>query len=326
MLSKEILITGGAGFIGSHLAERLLGEGARVTVIDDLSTGSIQNLDGLKGREGFSYFIDSVLNRPLLAELVDRADWVFHLAAAVGVRLIVDRPVHTIETNIKGTEEVLEQVARKGKRTFLASSSEIYGKSEKAPFREDDDMVFGPTKMSRWCYACSKAIDEFLALAYHAEHGLPLVIARFFNTVGPRQTGRYGMVLPRFVAAALAGRPIEVYGDGRQTRTFAHVQDVIRASIALMQDESISGEIFNVGSDEEVAINELAHRVAQRAGSGSKVVHVPYDEAYAPGFEDLRRRAPCIEKLRRRIGFSPRYSLEKIIDDVIEYQRASSRD
>ncbi|MCX7014826.1 MAG: GDP-mannose 4,6-dehydratase [Candidatus Sumerlaeota bacterium] len=321
MKHHDVLITGGAGFIGSHLAERLLAEGARVAVIDNLSTGSIRNLDGLIGREGFSYHIDTILNRPLLAELVDRADWVFHLAAAVGVRLIVEHPVETIETNIKGTEAVLELVARKGKRTFIASSSEIYGKSQKTPFSEDDDMVLGPTTMSRWCYACSKAIDEFLALAYHAERGLPVVIGRFFNTVGPRQTGRYGMVLPRFVEAALAGRPIEVYGDGEQTRTFVHVDDTVRASIALMADESITGDIFNIGSDEEVTINELARRVAERAGTGSRVVHIPYDQAYAPGFEDLQRRAPSIERLRRRAGFSPRYNLDQIIDSVIEYQR-----
>jgi UDP-glucose 4-epimerase len=322
----EVLVTGGAGFIGSHLSERLIDDGARVTVLDDLSTGSILNLDALKGREGFAYHIDTILNRPLMAELVDRADWVIHLAAAVGVQLVVEHPVRTIETCVHGTESVLEQAARKGKRTLIASSSEVYGKSERAPFREEDDMVFGPTTMSRWSYACSKAIDEFLALAHHAEHDLPVVIARFFNTVGPRQTGRYGMVLPRFVSSALAGRPIEIYGDGEQTRSFVHVQDTVEAIVSLMIDESISGEIFNVGSDKEITINELARRVSERAGNGSPVVHIPYDQAYAPGFEDLRRRAPSIEKLRGRIGYEPRHGLDQIIDSVIEYQKATHRD
>jgi len=326
MNGREILITGGAGFIGSHLSERLLEQGARVTIIDDLSTGSIRNIDHLRGNKNFAYFIDTIFNRPLLAELVDRADWVFHLAAAVGVKLVVEQPVHTIETCVHGTESVLELAARKGKRTLLASSSEVYGKSEKTPFREDDDMVFGPTTMSRWCYACSKAIDEFLALAYHAEHHLPVVIARFFNTVGPRQTGKYGMVLPRMISAALAGKPIEVYGDGEQTRSFAHVSDVIDAITALMANDSISGETFNVGSDEEVTINELARRVAQRVGSGVEVRHIPYEQALAPGFEDLRRRSPSIEKIRNAINFQPRHNLDQIIDSVIDYQRVTNRD
>ena len=326
MAGREILITGGAGFIGSHLSERLLERGDRVTIIDDLSTGSIRNIDHLRNHENFTYHIDTIFNRPLLAELIDRADWVFHLAAAVGVRLVVEQPVHTIETCVHGTEAVLELAARKGKRTLLASSSEVYGKSEKTPFREDDDMVFGPTTMSRWCYACSKAIDEFLALAYYAEHRLPVVITRFFNTVGPRQTGKYGMVLPRMVAAALSGRDLEIYGDGEQTRSFAHVHDVNRAIITLMENESISGQTFNVGSDEEVTINELAERVAERVGNGAKIKHIPYEEALAPGFEDLRRRAPSIDKIHNAIGFRPEYDLNQIIDSVIEYQRATHRD
>ncbi len=326
MKDREVLITGGAGFIGSQLAEHLIEQGMRVTIIDDLSTGSIRNLDNLRGRDGFTYYIDTIFNRPLLAELVDRADWIFHLAAAVGVRLVVERPVHTIETCVHGTEAVLELAASKRKRTLIASSSEVYGKSEKTPFREDDDMVFGPTTMSRWCYACSKAIDEFLALAYHAEHQLPVVIARFFNTVGPRQTGRYGMVLPRMVSAALAGRPVEVHGDGAQTRSFAHVQDVIRAITTLMERSDIAGETFNIGSDEEVSINELAARVIARSQSASTITHISYEEALAPGFEDLRRRAPSIEKIRSRIGFTPQYNLDQIIDSVIEYQRSTRRD
>jgi len=318
-------VTGGAGFIGSHLSERLVELGARVTVIDDLSTGSIRNLDGLKDHERFAYHIDTILNLPLLGELVDRADWVVHLAAAVGVQLVVEKPVHTIEACVHGTEAVLEAVAKKNKRVLLASSSEIYGKSEKTPFREDDDMVFGPTTKGRWCYACSKAIDEFLALAYHKENGLPAIITRFFNTVGPRQTGQYGMVLPRFVSSALAGEPIQVYGDGEQTRSLIHVRDTVRAVIELMNDDSISGEIYNVGNDEEVTINELARRVIKLAGSDSEIQHVPYDEAYAPGFEDLRKRTPCIDKLRGRIGFEPRRDLNAIIESVIDFQRESRR-
>ncbi len=325
MKGREILITGGAGFIGSHLAERLIESGANVTIIDDLSTGSIRNIDHLRNHERFRYFIDTIFNRPLLAELIDRADWVFHLAAAVGVKLVVEQPVHTIETCVHGTEAVLELAARKGKRTLIASSSEVYGKSEKTPFREDDDMVFGPTTMSRWCYACSKAIDEFLALAYNAEHNLPVTIARFFNTVGPRQTGKYGMVLPRMISAALAGKPIEVYGDGEQTRSFAHVNDVTRAIVALMEHEFAEGETFNVGSDEEVTINELARRVVEHAGNGSEIIHIPYEQALAPGFEDLRRRTPSIDKIRNTIGFQPEYNLNQIIDSVIDFQRTTNR-
>lgn len=325
MKGREILITGGAGFIGSHLAERLVESGAHVTIIDDLSTGSIRNIDHLRNHERFRYFIDTIFNRPLLAELIDRADWIFHLAAAVGVKLVVEQPVHTIETCVHGTEAVLELAARKGKRTLIASSSEVYGKSEKTPFREDDDMVFGPTTMSRWCYACSKAIDEFLALAYNAEHNLPVTIARFFNTVGPRQTGKYGMVLPRMISAALAGKPIEVYGDGEQTRSFAHVNDVTRAIVALMEHEFAEGETFNVGSDEEVTINELARRVVEHVGNGSEIIHIPYEQALAPGFEDLRRRTPSIDKIRNTIGFQPEYNLNQIIDSVIDFQRTTNR-
>lgn len=325
MKNREILITGGAGFIGSHLCERLLDAGARVTVIDDLSTGSIRNIEHIKQNENFTYHIDTILNRPLMAELIDRADWVFHLASAVGVRLVVERPVETIETIIKGAEVVLEHAAKKGKRTLIASTSEIYGKSENAPFREDDDMVLGPTTKSRWCYACAKAIDEFLALAYHAERGLPVVIARLFNTVGPRQTGQYGMVLPRFVSAALAGNPITVYGDGEQTRSFCHVRDTIRALTDLMADETASGEIFNVGNDHELTINELAQRVADQVGGDVEIQHIPYDQAYAPGFEDLRRRTPCVDKIRDHIGFTPENNLDQIIKDVIDYQKTSNR-
>jgi UDP-glucose 4-epimerase len=318
------LITGGAGFIGSHLSERLIADGHRVTVIDDLSTGSVRNIRGLKDREGFRYFIETALNRPVMAELVDEADAVFHLAAAVGVRLIVESPVRTIETNVRATEMVLELANKKKKKVLIASTSEVYGKSEAVPFREDGDLVLGPTFKGRWSYACSKAIDEFLALAYWKEKKCPVVVARLFNTVGPRQTGRYGMVLPTFVRQALEGQPITVFGDGTQTRTFTHVSDVVGALAALMAEPRAVGEVFNVGGREEISILELARKVKERTRSQSSLRMVPYDEAYEEGFEDMPRRAPSLDKIRALIGYEPRLSLDQVIDDVASYIRTGA--
>jgi UDP-glucose 4-epimerase len=315
------LITGGAGFIGSHLAEALLNAGQEVLILDNLSTGSIDNIGHLKGRAGFEYFIDSVTNEPLLAELIDRSDVVFHFAAAVGVKLIVEQPVHTIETNVHGTEVVLKHANKKKKLVVIASTSEVYGKSDDVPFREDSDLVLGPTPKHRWAYACSKAIDEFLALAYWKERKLPVIIVRFFNTVGPRQTGQYGMVIPNFVRQALAGEPITVFGDGEQTRSFTHVDDVVGALLKLVAEPSAVGQVFNIGNVEEVSINELAKRVRKMAGSKSAIKLVPYEEAYESGFEDMPRRVPELSKIRALIGYEPKHSLEDILTDVIDYFR-----
>ena len=320
----KVFITGGAGFIGSHLAECLLSNGHQVMALDDLSTGQMSNIDHLIGRPGFEYRIGTVMNEPLVGELVDRCDVTVHLAAAVGVRLIVERPVHTIETNVHGTEVVLGAAARKCKPVLIASTSEVYGKSERFPFSETDDLVMGGTQHSRWAYACSKALDEWLALAYYREKGLPVIIARFFNTVGPRQTGRYGMVLPNFVRAAISGQPITVFGTGEQSRCFAHVSDVAESVFRLISTPASYGEVFNIGNDEEVSINELAERVRRAAGSSSEIVHVPYEEAYAEGFEDMARRVPNVSKLEQTIGFRPSLSLEKIIADVLQYERAGT--
>jgi UDP-glucose 4-epimerase len=315
----KALITGGAGFVGSHLAEALLAQGHEVHVIDNLSTGSIENIEHLKGHERFHYTIDSIFNEPLLAELVDRVDVVFHLAAAVGVRLIVESPVNTIETNVHGTERVLKHANKKRKKVLLTSTSEVYGKAN-APFREDGDLVMGPTVKGRWSYACSKAIDEFLALAYHKERRLPVVVARLFNTVGPRQTGRYGMVVPSFVKQALLGHPLTVFGDGTQTRCFTFVSDVVGQLVALAQDERAVGEVFNIGNDrEEVTILELARRVKARSGSRSPIELVPYERAYEEGFEDMQRRVPDLSKLRALTGYEPRVQLDEVIDRVIGY-------
>src|SRR3954467_4258975 len=286
------LITGGAGFVGSHLAEELLQRGEEVFVIDDLSTGRIDNIESLKPNPKFHYAIDSVHNEPVLAELIDRCDVVYHLAAAVGVKLIVESPVNTIETNVHGTEVVLKLANKKKKKVLITSTSEVYGKSTSFPFREDQDLVLGPTTKGRWSYACSKAIDEFLAIAYWHEKRLPVIIVRLFNTVGPRQTGRYGMVIPSFVRQALEGRPITVYGDGTQTRCFAHVGDVVGALVKLMDHPGAVGQVFNIGSDEEVTIAGLARRVKALTGSCSDIVLVPYEQAYEPGFEDMPRRVP----------------------------------
>ncbi|HET8647682.1 MAG TPA: GDP-mannose 4,6-dehydratase [Vicinamibacteria bacterium] len=317
---RRVLITGGAGFVGSHLAEALLQRGESVWVLDNLSTGAIDNVEHLKADRRFHYTIDTVMNEPVVAELIDRADIVFHLAAAVGVRLIVESPVNTIETNVHGTEMVLKLANKKKKKVVVASTSEVYGKSTAVPFREDADLVLGPTVKGRWSYACSKAIDEFLALAYHKEKRLPVVIARLFNTVGPRQTGRYGMVIPNFVKQALRGHPLSVHGDGTQTRCFTYVGDVVGALIALSEREDAVGEVFNVGNDgEEVSILDLARRVQARTGSRSEIQLVPYDQAYESGFEDMPRRVPDIGKLRRLTGYEPRVHLDEILDRVIEY-------
>ncbi len=315
------LLTGGAGFIGSHLAEALLANGDEVCIIDDLSTGGIENIQHVKGREGFKYVLDTVFNKSVMAELVDEADVVLHLAAAVGVRLIVESPVRTIETNIKGTEIVLELAGKKKKPVVIFSTSEVYGKSNGGKFLETGDLILGPTFKGRWSYAASKIIDEFLALAYYKEKKLPVIIIRLFNTVGPRQTGRYGMVVPRFVQQALSGEPITVYGDGNQTRTFTHVKDAVWAILKLVEHPSAIGAIFNIGGKEETSIENLAYLVKEVLQSHSPVVHIPYDEAYEEGFEDMRRRAPDIGKIQDLIGYEPKYSLKDIIVDVAEQQK-----
>lgn len=316
------LITGGAGFIGSHLAETLLVRGDRVTVLDDLSTGSIQNIAHLKANGRFRYVIDTMTNAPLLAELVDEADQVFHLAAAVGVRLVVESPVRTIETNLGCTELVLATASKKRKKVLIASTSEVYGKSTAIPFHEEGDLVLGATTRGRWSYACSKAIDEFLAIAYWRERRCPTVIARFFNTVGPRQTGRYGMVVPRFVRQALSNRPLTVYGDGQQSRCFMHVSDAVRAVIALMDTDSTVGEVFNIGREEEITIADLADRVRYHTQSDSEIEFVPYGQAYGEDFEDMLRRVPSIDKIRRAVGFEPVMGLDETLISVIKYQRS----
>jgi UDP-glucose 4-epimerase len=317
----RVLITGGAGFIGSHLADALLGEGHQVTVIDDLSTGSFDNIAHLKGQTGFRYTIDTVMNEPVLAELVDQCEVVYHLAAAVGVRLIVESPVRTLETNVHGTEVVLKAAAKKQRTVVVASTSEVYGKSEAVPFREDGDIALGPTVKHRWAYACSKALDEFLALAYWKEKRLPVIIVRFFNTVGPRQTGRYGMVVPNFVRQALAGEPITVFGDGTQRRCFTYVGDVVGALTAIVTREEAYGNVYNVGNTEEISMLGLAERVKTLTGSASPIVNIPYDQAYESGFEDMPRRMPDLAKIRALIGYQPRIGLDEILRLVIEYQR-----
>jgi len=318
------LITGGAGFIGSHLAESLLDRGDSVTVLDDLSTGSIRNIEHLKGHPDFHYEIDSVENKPLLAELVDGADQVFHLAAAVGVRLVLESPVRTIEINVRGTELVLAAACKKRKKVLIASTSEVYGKSRDIPFREDGDLVIGATTRGRWSYACSKALDEFLAIAYWRERRCPTVIARFFNTVGPRQTGRYGMVVPRFVSQALRNDPITVYGDGQQSRCFTHVKDTVNAAIALMDSDATVGEVYNIGSDEEITILELAERIRELSGSESPIEFVPYREAFGENFEDIPRRVPSLEKIRSEVGHDLQYGLDDVLEAVIEFHGAST--
>lgn len=317
----RVLITGGAGFVGSHLADAYLKRGDEVLVIDDLSTGTIDNIQHLKSNAKFHYTIDSVHNQPVTAELIDQSDIVVHLAAAVGVKLIVESPVRTIETNVRGTEVVLALANKKQKRVLIASTSEVYGLSTDVPFREDGNLVMGATVKGRWSYACSKAIDEFLALAYWREKKLPTTIVRLFNTVGPRQTGRYGMVIPTFVKQALAGRPITVYGDGKQTRCFGYVGDVVEALIKLMDHKDAIGQVFNIGSTEEISILQLAERVKKLTGSNSEIVFVPYDEAYEEGFEDMPRRVPDTSKINKLVGFNPEITLDGILESVISFHR-----
>jgi nucleoside-diphosphate-sugar epimerase len=319
----KALITGGAGFIGSHLAELLLADGVEVYALDDLSTGSERNIAHLKERPDFHLVVDSVLSPALVSELVHKCDFVYHLAAAVGVRLIVEQPVHTMVTNVQGTETVLEYCARFGRRVLVASSSEIYGDHrEERPLAENERRVYGPTTEKRWLYADSKAMDEHLAFAWHLERDLDSVVARLFNTVGPRQSGQYGMVIPRFVERALADEPLEVHGDGTQTRSFCHVEDTIRALRGLMDDRSLSGDVFNVGSTERVTIRDLAGRVLALTGSSSELVFVPYDEVYGLGIEDTLHREPAIEKIGAAIGWRPERNLDQILADVIEHRRA----
>ncbi len=310
------LITGGAGFIGSHLAETLLARGDEVFILDDLSTGSVENVRHLKINQRFHHFFDSIMNKQLLAELVDESDVIFHLAAAVGVRLIVESPVRTIETNVYGTQLVLDAASKKKKLVLIASTSEVYGKSDKVPFREDADLVLGPTTKGRWSYAASKALDEFLALSYWKERQQPVIVVRLFNTVGPRQTGRYGMVLPNFVRQALEGAPITVFGSGQQSRCFCDVCDTIRAILLLIANDRAVGEVVNIGSTEEISMEGLARIVKQRTKSESPITYIPYDQAYEPGFEDMPRRVPSLEKLESLTAFRPATPLSEIVDRV----------
>jgi len=319
----KVLITGGAGFVGSHLAEALLARGDTVYILDNLSTGAMANVAHLKTHDRFHYLIDTVMNERVVAEGVDHVDVVYHLAAAVGVKLIVESPVNTIETNVHGTEMVLKVAAKKKKKVLIASTSEVYGKSEDVPFREDADLVLGATTKGRWSYACSKAIDEFLALAYWKEKQLPVVVFRLFNTVGPRQTGRYGMVIPNFVKQALRNEPITVYGDGKQSRCFTYISDVVDALVKLAEHPGAVGQVMNIGNDhEEISILDLAKRVKARTGSRSVIEMVPYDKAYEEGFEDMPRRVPDLGKIRALIGYEPRVHLDETLDKVAEYFRS----
>jgi UDP-glucose 4-epimerase len=320
----QVLITGGAGFIGSHLADRLMADGDRVMVLDDLSTGSMSNIEHLIDEPGFRYRIGSVTDPPLVQELVDTCDVTVHLAAAVGVQLIIEQPTKTIETNVRGTEVVLGAAAGKGRLCVVASTSEVYGKSTNVRFSEEDDVTLGPTTHTRWGYACSKALDEWLALAYSREKKLPVIVVRFFNTVGPRQVGRYGMVLPRFAGQALAGDPITVFGTGEQARCFCHVADSVEALMRLIKTPEAVGQVVNVGSDEETTINALADRVREIAGSESSIQRVPYDVAYSEGFEDMHRRVPDLTRLQQLTGFRPTTTLDQIIEDVVEDKRQNT--
>ena len=315
----RVLITGGAGFIGSHLSDAYLERGDEVFIIDDLSTGSIDNIQHLKKHPRFHYTIDTVQNWPVLSELVDTCDVIFHLAAAVGVKLIVESPVRTIETNVRGTEMVLAAANKKKKKVLVASTSEVYGLSTEVPFREDGNLVMGATTKGRWSYACSKAIDEFLALAYWREKKLPTIVVRLFNTVGPRQTGQYGMVIPTLVKQALANRPLTVYGDGNQTRCFGFVGDVVSALVKLMDHEESVGQVFNIGSNQEVSISQLAERIKDLTGSDSEIHYIPYSEAYEEGFEDMPRRVPDVTKVANLVGFAPKMDLDGILKQVIAY-------
>lgn len=321
-MREKILVTGGAGFIGSHLCEFLLHNGHTVVAIDDLSTGRLENIEHLRPLPSFQFVRESIMNNQVLDRLTSEADIVIHLAAAVGVKLIVENPVRTIVTNIMGTEAVLTTANRYGCKVLAASTSEVYGKGVKVPFTEDDDRLMGSTTHSRWAYATSKAVDEFLALAYHRQFGMPVVLMRFFNTVGPRQTGRYGMVVPRFVRQALRNEAITVYGDGQQTRCFADVADVTEAIFKLALHPDAIGQVFNIGAVEEITIQGLAERVIELSNSKSEIVFVPYDEAYAPGFEDMRRRVPSIERIQKLIGYSPKYTLDDTLRRVIDFEHS----
>jgi len=323
-MAKNALVTGGAGFIGSHLCEHLLACGQRVVVVDDLSTGSLSNIQHLLSNSNFKFIQGSVRDEDLMGEVIDKCDCIYHLAAAVGVNLIIERPVHTIETNIHGTEVVLSIAHQFGKKVLITSTSEVYGKNEKVPFRENDDMVLGSTKFSRWSYACSKAIDEFLALAYHRQYNLSVIIVRLFNTIGPRQTGRYGMVVPRFVDWALKNEPLLIYGSGKQSRSFTYVSDVVRAITALMELEKSNGDVFNVGSEEEISIEELADKIIEKTHSSSKKKYIPYSEAYGQGFDDMQRRLPCLNKINRAIGYKPQVSLEQMLEKIITDKRGKN--
>ncbi len=313
------LITGGAGFIGSHLAEALLQKGGTVQIIDNLSTGSFLNIEHLRSQARFRYVLDDVRNRQLLAEMVDMADVVFHLAAAVGVRLIVESPVDTIETNVHATELVLEAAAKKKKKVILASTSEVYGKASKVPFSENDDLLIGPPHKGRWSYACSKLIDEFLGLAYWREKQTPVIVARLFNTIGPRQTGQYGMVVPRFIRQAITGEPITVYGDGRQSRCFGWIGDVVKALIALSEHTDAVGNVYNIGSQDEITILELAKKVAQVTHSSSSIVLIPYDQAYQEGFEDMHQRVPDLTRIKNLIGYQPSMDLDSMLRAIAKW-------
>ena len=319
----KALITGGAGFIGSHLAERLLQTDHEVVALDDLSTGSLSNLNDIADHPRFRFVYDDVRNTDTVHVLVEQCDVVFHFAAAVGVQLIVDRPVHTIETNIHGTEVVLAVANKFRKKVLLASTSEVYGKSDNVPFREDDDTVLGSTRFSRWSYACSKAIDEFLGLAYYQQYGLPVIAARLFNTVGPRQTGRYGMVIPRFVESALQNEPLSIYGTGKQSRCFASVRDVVDGVIALMDHSEAAGRVYNIGSTEEIAIEHLADKIIEMTGSSSKKRYVSYEEAYGRPFDDMMRRVTCLDRIRETTGYEPKTSLRQVLEHIIEDRRRS---
>lgn len=321
-MTKHILITGGAGFIGSHLCELLVSQGHKVLAVDDLSTGQLENLASLQGADNFQFVRETITNTQVLDRLAHESSLIIHLAAVVGVKLIVEDPVRTIQTNIMGTEEVLKAANRYGVKVMIASTSEVYGKGVKVPFQEDDDCLLGPTSHSRWAYAASKSIDEFLGLAYQRQFGLLVIIMRFFNTIGPRQTGRYGMVVPRFVRQALRGEPLEVYGDGQQSRCFGHVADVVRAVTELAKHPGAVGQVFNIGATQEITIEGLAKRIITLTGSNSEICYVSYDQAYAPGFEDMRRRVPSIEKIGRLTGYKPSFTLDEMLESVIAYERS----
>jgi len=322
-LDKTAIVTGGAGFIGSHLCELLLSKSHKVIVVDDLSTGRLSNIEHLFSSTNFKFIQGSVCDEDIMRDVIADGDYVYHLAAAVGVNLIVEKPVHTIETNIHGTEVVLSAANQFDKRVLIASTSEVYGKNEQVPFHEDDDTVLGSTKFSRWSYACSKAIDEFLALAYHRQYNLSVVLVRLFNTIGPRQTGRYGMVVPRFVEWALNNEPLMIYGSGKQSRSFTCVTDVITAMTALMNNEKANGEVYNIGSKEEITIEALADKVITKIGSKSMKKYIPYSEAYGQGFDDMQRRLPCLKKINQAIGYQPKVNLDQMLDQIIADKRVN---